>query len=53
MNRRLALILLLGISLVIAVLLLTGVLPTLWAAILFAVALVTLGLLSRGFSRKK
>jgi hypothetical protein len=53
MKRSLALFILLGICLVIVVLILTHLLPFEYAAIIFALTLVTLGLLTRGFKKNK
>lgn len=53
MNRRLAVFLLLGTCLVIVLLLLSRWISFIVAAILFALALVILGLLSRGFTKIK
>jgi Flp pilus assembly protein TadB len=53
MKRSLSLFILLGICLVIVVLIFTHVLPIEYAAIIFALTLVTLGLLSRGFKKTK
>ena len=51
MNRRLAVFLLSGICLIIVVLLLANWISLIVAGILFALALVILGLLSRGFTK--
>jgi hypothetical protein len=51
MNRRLAVFVLLGICLVIVLLLLTRWISFIVAALVFAIALVVIGLLSRGFTK--
>jgi hypothetical protein len=51
MNRRLALSLLLTTSIVLAVLLLLDVITPLLSGIIFAVALVLFGALSRGYRK--
>jgi hypothetical protein len=51
MNRKIAGLILLGISVVLAILLLTKTITIFTSCIVFAVALVLNGLVSRGFTR--
>jgi hypothetical protein len=51
MNRKLAVYIFIGICVVLAILLLVGALKPLVSGVIFAVALVTLGLLSGGFRK--
>ena len=53
MKRSLALFILLGVCLVIVVMILAHLLPFEYAAIIFALTLLTLGLLTRGFRKNK
>ena len=51
MNRKLAVTIFIGICVVLAILLLVGTITPLVSGIIFAVALVLLGLLSWGFRK--
>ena len=53
MNRKIAVILFLSVCVVLAVLLLTKTITSIISGIIFAIALVIFGILSRGFQREK
>jgi len=51
MNRNTAVLLFFGTCVILGILVLLNILPSLAGAIIFAVALVAFGLLSRGFKK--
>ena len=53
MDRKIAVIVLLAVCVVLALLLLSGVIAPIVGALLFAVALVVLGVLSGGFRKQQ
>lgn len=51
MNKKIAKLAFLGICLILAILLMTGTITYMVSGIIFAIALVAFGVLSRGFTR--